>query len=393
MGRNLSILMLLALLVLPALDAQSHVISKSHSTWDFSETGASVEFRIPLDEVALLPAGMDPESYWSSHLTLTAGGESCPPSSVIRLTSTAAGWAVYRWQVECSGDEPLTIRSDLLQGLVAQHIHLAQVLGDEAKPREKVLVGSNPQWNPDGPVGTGTSLAGYFFLGVEHILGGWDHLAFVMALVLLVGSFKEVLKLVTGFTIAHSLTLGLAALGLLRPDTAAVEIMIGFSIALVAAENNWWLGGRGRVVPLAMTGVLLVAGGLALAGSGLLGPVAWFGLALFTYCHFGLLDRTGKGPFLRGIIAFAFGLIHGFGFGGALMEIGLPSDRIVPALLGFNVGVEIGQLLVVALVFPLLKLVNRVSRPVGLLVTEWSSAGIFAVGIYWVLTRNWWTGG
>ena len=281
------------------------------------------------------------------------------------------------------------IRSDLLRGLVPQHVHLARVRDETGGFREKVVVGSDPTWELEESTGHGTSLGGYFLLGVEHILGGWDHLAFVLALVLLVGSFPEVLKLVTGFTVAHSLTLGLAALGLLRPDTAAVEILIGFSIALVAAENCWLLGGRGWGAPVAVIGALVVAGLWALGGSGWLAPLTWFGLALFTFCHFRLLGITNWGQFLRAMIAFSFGLIHGFGFGGALMEIGLPPGRIVPALLGFNVGVEVGQLMVVALVFPVLKLISRRSERRGRLVAEICSAGVFAVGIYWIVTRNW----
>jgi hypothetical protein len=142
-------------------------------------------------------------------------------------------------------------------------------------------------------------------------------------------------------------------------------------------------------VLLVATAVLAGAGFLALGSFGLPTPLTWFGLALFIFCHFRLLGITNQSQFLRAMIAFSFGLIHGFGFGGALMEIGLPSDRIVPALLGFNVGVEIGQLMVVALVFPALRLIYRGSESRGRLVAEVCSAGVFAVGLYWMVTRNW----
>ncbi len=390
MNRLLTGISLLLLNLLLFSGAQAHVISKSHSTWEFSDTGILVEFRIPAEELSHLPDGEAGAEYWPAHLRLFRGDEACAATPAHRSNDGADGWVVYRWEVGCPGEGPISIRSDLLRGLVSQHIHHAEVVDGSGGVLEKVLVSRDPVWEVEEGTGHATSLGGYFFLGVEHILGGWDHLAFVLALVLLVGSFREVLKLVTGFTIAHSLTLGLAALGLLQPDTAAVEILIGFSIALVAAENCWLLGGRGREVPLAFTGALVLAGFLALSSVGLLAPLAWFGLALFSFCHFRLLNIPGNGPLLRAVIAFAFGLVHGFGFGGALMEIGLPSSRIVPALLGFNVGVEIGQLLVVALVFPVLKIIFRVSVSRGRLVTEVCSAGIFAVGIYWIVTRNFW---
>ena len=389
MTRSLSGILVLVWLALNGSGAQAHVISKSHSTWEFTGTTARVEFRIPAEELSNLPAVESPVDYWPAHLKLFHGDEEYPATSALKTSTGADGWIIYRWDVECPVEGTHTIRSDLLRGLVPQHVHLARVVDESGGFREKVLVGSDPVWALEDNSGHGTSLGGYFLLGVEHILGGWDHLAFVLALVLLVGSFGEVLKLVTGFTIAHSLTLGLAALGLLRPDTAAVEILIGFSIALVAAENCWLLGGKGRGVPLVATNVLAVAGFLALGSFGLLTPLTWFGLALFTFCHFRLLGITNKGQFLRAMIAFSFGLIHGFGFGGALMEIGLPSDRIVPALLGFNVGVEVGQLMVVALVFPVLKLIYRGSENRGRLVAEVCSAGVFAVGLYWMVTRNW----
>lgn len=389
MTRSLSGILVLAWLALNGSGAQAHVISKSHSTWEFTGTTARVEFRIPGEELSNLPPDESPVAYWPAHLKLFHGDEACPATSALKTSTGADGWIIYRWDIECPLEGAPEIRSDLMRGLVPQHVHLARIVDESGVFREKVLVGSDPVWVLEDNSGHGTSLGGYFLLGVEHILGGWDHLAFVLALVLLVGSFGEVLKLVTGFTIAHSLTLGLAALGLLRPDTAAVEILIGFSIALVAAENSWLLGGKGRVIPLVATSVLAGAGILALGSFGLLTPVTWFGLALFTFCHFRLLGLTDRSQFLRAMIAFSFGLIHGFGFGGALMEIGLPSDRIVPALLGFNVGVEVGQLMVVALVFPVLKLIYRWSESRGRLVAEVCSAGVFAVGLYWMVTRNW----
>ena len=88
-------------------------------------------------------------------------------------------------------------------------------------------------------VGAGTSLGEYIALGIEHILTGYDHLAFLLALLLIGSSLGEVAKVVTGFTVAHSITLGLTILGYVRPEARSVEALIGLSIALVAAENVW----------------------------------------------------------------------------------------------------------------------------------------------------------
>jgi hypothetical protein len=112
------------------------------------------------------------------------------------------------------------------------------------------------------------------------------------------------------------------------------------------------------------------------------------GMTLFTLCYFGLLRRTERPARLRFAIAFAFGLVHGFGFAGVLIDIALPTGRLVPALLGFNLGVEVGQLVLVLAIWPLLRDLSqlRAGRPHRLLV-EAGSAGLCSVGLFWFLTR------
>ena len=147
-------------------------------------------------------------------------------------------------------------------------------------------------------------------------------------------------------------TLGLAVLGVVRPESGAVEALIAFSIALVGAENGWLLGGRGRGVPRVVVGSLLVLALVSLLGPGVVSALTLAGLALFSGCHFALLEGTGSPARLRAAVAFAFGLVHGFGFAGVLAEMALPTGRLVPALFGFNLGVELGQLGIVMLIWP-----------------------------------------
>jgi hypothetical protein len=184
-------------------------------------------------------------------------------------------------------------------------------------------------------------------------------------------------------------TLGLAVLGWVQPEAAAVEALIGFSIALVAAENAWLLAGRGRAVPVAVVAGLLVLLGLSLRGIGAVSAATLAGLVLFCACHFGLLARAQRPARLRAAVAFAFGLVHGFGFAGVLAEMQLPTDRVVPALLGFNLGVEAGQLAVVALMWPVLFRLER-TNPLRWhrCVAEGGSAAIFALGLYWFVERS-----
>jgi len=149
--------------------------------------------------------------------------------------------------------------------------------------------------------GMGEIASAYTALGVEHILSGYDHLMFVFALLFLVGFNKRLVWTITAFTAAHSVTLALAALGLLTLRSPPVEATIALSIVLVAGEA--------------------------------------------------LHARETLARRWPALVAFLFGLVHGLGFAGALKEIGLPQNHLAVALLTFNAGVELGQLLVVGVAF------------------------------------------
>jgi hypothetical protein len=194
-----------------------------------------------------------------------------------------------------------------------------------------------------------------------------------------------VVALATGFTLAHSMTLALAVTGVLNPDQRSIEALIGFSIALVAAENVWLLAARPGAVPSVTAGGLLTLAACALAGWGQVDPGVLLGLALFSWCHFGLLARVTRPARLRVAVAFAFGLVHGFGFAGVLHELSLPAGRLVVALGGFNVGVEVGQLAVIALVWPLVRLAARLG--VERTVAEVGSSALCGLGVFWLVVR------
>jgi hypothetical protein len=374
--------------------AGAHARSMSYSTWQLTRDGARVELRIKAIELTREP----PEHAWTrvlpEELRLFAGGAPCRAEEARRPATAPEGWAVFRWSVAC-GPGPRRIESALLQGIAADHTHFLRIDPPPDDPgaglRERVLVTDRDgPFELEGDAGESApdTLLAYVGLGTLHIATGWDHLAFVIALLLLAGSLREVAGLVTGFTLGHSLTLGLAVLGVVRPDAVAVEVLIGFSIALVAAENGWLLAQRDRIVPIAIGSSLVLAAALAGLGVGELGAVAWSGLALFTACHFGLLRQAARPAMLRAGIAFAFGLVHGFGFAGILMELELPASKLVLALFGFNAGVELGQLAVVGAAWPILYGLSRLRGPAHRLTAEVASAAIFGLGLFWVVSRN-----
>ena len=179
----------------------------------------------------------------------------------------------------------------------------------------------------------GRDTTSFVLLGIHHILSGYDHLLFLVALLLSGGGLFALVKIVTAFTLAHSITLSLAVLDLVVLPDRLVEAVIALSIAFVAAEN--------------------------------------------------LAPRPAVGR--RWIVSFVFGLVHGFGFSSALRELGLARHGLVLSLLGFNVGVEIGQALVIAALLPMLVLLRR---------TRWksraiagSSVAILAIGLVLFVER------
>ncbi len=185
----------------------------------------------------------------------------------------------------------------------------------------------------------------YLGLGVEHILIGIDHLLFVLALLLLVDGVKRLVLTITAFTIAHSITLGAATLGVVQVPGAPVEAVIALSILFLASE-------------LARRPV---------DGS----PHA--------------PDLTSRYPW---IVAFSFGLLHGFGFAGALADVGLPERAIPLALLFFNVGVEIGQLLFIGVVLAVGRLIARAAVPVPTAWPRYIAYGVGSLAAFWVIERT-----
>jgi hypothetical protein len=205
-----------------------------------------------------------------------------------------------------------------------------------------------------------------------------------LALLLIARSVGEVARMVTGFTAAHSITLALAVLGWVRPERAPVEALIGLSIALVATENVWVTSVSSRLLPAVVTGVLALLAAAAALGHGRVPALTLGGLALFVPCYLMLVRRVSRPAAMRWAVAVLFGLVHGLGFAAVLGEARLDPGRLAQALLGFNAGVEVGQLAVVALLCPLLRAAASRRRP---LLIELGSAAVAGLGAFWFVSR------
>jgi hypothetical protein len=401
--RSALFLLVLCVTAVDTTAVNAHDRGTSYSSWTLRGRDAHVVVRLTELEVSRFPwaAGGVPArerrlaSYLPEHLRLMAGDTSCPLSDGPRSLQAPPGHLAVEWSVACPADGSLRMRSELLRDVSATHLHFARLKRGSAAPVERVLSERDSLWVFDDGSRDGTArdvhgagVADYVRLGIEHILSGYDHLAFLLALILIGGSLLDVAKMVTGFTVAHSLTLALMVLGYLQPNTASVEALIGLSIALVAAENLWLAGARHRFLPWGAVAALLLLAVAASNGYGSVPTLTLVGLALFTICYFELLQRSPRPASVRWCVAFIFGLIHGFGFAGMLGQAGVPQDRIVAALFGFNAGVELGQLAAVCTVWPLLRAVTRPDRPrLRAVVVEAASAAVFAVGMFWFAAR------
>lgn len=252
-----------------------------------------------------------------------------------RQQDLADGALVTRWRVNCPEGLGDAVRIAGLERTLTSAF--VRVSWRDRRTVEGLVDGDNPSF----AFTRSRAVGAYLGLGVEHILSGLDHLAFVAGLVLLVVGFRRLLLTLTAFTLAHSLTLGAAALGVFGLPQRPTEAVIAFSIAVVAREAH--LAARGQT------------------------------------------SLTARAPW---IVALGFGLLHGFGFAGALSGIGLPQSGKVAALLLFNLGVEAGQILVVAVLAPLVFLLRTQLPAQRPLVQQAASLALGASAMLWLFQRT-----
>jgi HupE / UreJ protein len=271
-----------------------------------------------------------------ARIVLHADGTRCEPGPgrVLPLTFDATSFTMLVDFACGSLVRELTVQDDVFDVLGPDHHTLAKLEAPGGIQQFAFALDTRQARFAVGEPGNAARSTGSFFvLGIHHILSGYDHLLFLLALLLPGGGLLSLLKIITAFTIAHSVTLSLAVLQVVTLPDRLVEAVIALSIAFVAAEN------------------------------------------LF-------LEPTVS---RRWLVSFCFGLVHGFGFSSALRELGLPAHGLLLSLFGFNAGVEVGQALVVAVCLPLLLLLRRTrwqSRAVSS-----SSVAILLVGVVLFLER------
>jgi len=341
------------LLVLSARPGLAHAVGVSRG--EYHASGAILETILVFARPELIAAvgGLDgdgdgfvPDAEWARRngplakallAGLEVGSADGPcPGALAGVSATEADGVAIHLSHRCGrASSTFTVRLALLHGLSAGHRHIATVVTRDGATETRVLFESSPELRISSAASdTSAGVAWPLFrLGLQHILTGYDHLLFLFGLVLVGGRLRSFLVVITAFTVAHSITLGIAALGGWAPSPRLVEPAIALSIVYIGIENCF-------------------------------------------------VRDAGR----RWLITFPFGLIHGFGFAGALREVALPQGQIPLALASFNVGVEAGQIAVLALILPGLVWLGRRPWfvPSGLRAL---SLGVTLAGVCWFVQR------
>lgn len=399
--RTFEVGLLVAILVCGWSEALPHTRSESYSHWHLSENNVTGIVTIPLREVMVLyedgnasiPANQLFESHLQKTISVQSGGEFCERTGSQNI-GAAAGFIRIETQFNCGTSAPDEIIFAAMFGIAPAHVHYAKLHRNGIQIGEALLTGSANTWNIEKlDEGESWTFASFAKLGIEHIAGGLDHIAFLFGLLLIAGSTRRTVVAVTGFTLGHSVSLAAAVIGYVSADGRLVEAFIGFTVLLIAVEyfllDRSGIGKHAAVFGLFawLIGILgFLAGVIELSAL-----LAYFGIGLFaaSYLLIAADDRGQDIDMRSSVMLFAaaccFGLVHGFGFAGFLMETGLLGGDLFAPLLGFNLGVELGQLIIIAMAVVAAKLFGRY---VPRLMPQLVAAMLCGVGVYWFVGRT-----
>lgn len=400
-SRRLSLLALLVAALVLVMPAGAHTLSESLSAWRIDGDTVRLQFTVPdLEAKRVSPSGKDlPSSaqlgsYLAARVGASAANQKCPLSEGPRALAASAGYYRYDLIFRCPTTNDIKIHSAAFYDLVRTHTNFARIEDDEGRFFEQILTQDHPEVPVSaGSEGNGLENAGlltYVGMGVMHIFTGIDHMSFMLGLVLISRRVRDLLFVVTGFTLGHSLTLALAVTGILRPEARYIDALVALTIALIGAEN---IGdGTHRPLPVAagLGSILFVMALGRYLGLGVTLPTLLLaGGGIFSVSYLMLTGQMRDAGRVRLLVTLVFGLIHGFGFASNLLEMRLPTQRLAELLVGFNLGVEIGQVTVVlgALLIAWLLVRARLSIPRPLF-TDIAAAFLVGEGLCWFLERS-----
>jgi HupE / UreJ protein len=392
-----------AVLILSAgRPVHAHTLSESFSSWQLNGDEVHVEFSVPDREVKRLSAsGRDMPSsaqfvqYMAEHIGVRTHTASCTPMHAPQALASIAGFERAQLDFKCPRGGNIVLHSSAFYDLVSTHTNFARIQATDGTVFEQLLTQDHEDVDTSygGAEGSlqNAGLLKFILMGVMHIFTGVDHMSFMLGLVLISKRLRDLLFVITGFTIGHSLTLGLAVTGVLRPNGQYIDALVALTIALIGAENVGDSTHRPAPVALSLGGILAV-----LAVAKLLGVTAitlptliLAGGSLFATSYLMMTGQMRDAGRVRVLVTVVFGLIHGFGFASNLLELQLPAQRTAELLFGFNVGVEIGQVSVVLTALLIAHLLKRVKlaipRP---LFGDLAASFLVGEGLVWFITRS-----
>ena len=389
-----------AMLLLAGLAGQSaaHTKSTSYSNWRIDGAEVHLSFTVPLMESARLnePGETQPpneriEEYLAKRLNVSAGGKACPLTASPKPLTATAQFRRFEMSYRCPSAKYIALHSEVFLDLVPSHVSLAQIQTSDGRLIQQLFTKDNQTLVTSGKDESmrDAGFLRYVQMGIMHIFTGIDHMSFLLGLVLISRRLRDLVYAVTGFTIGHSATLALAVTGIIRPHAEFIDALVALTIAMIGAENVAVATHRPGIVAGGLAGILLLMAVGSVMGFGGLPALLLLGAGLFAANYLMLSGHLREAARLRIVVTVVFGLIHGFGFAADLLELRLPPGQLVSILLGFNLGVEIGQLTLVLAALGLVTLLMRAKlalpRPI---VVDTVSAGLVGLGMYWFVSRS-----
>ena len=386
------------LLILFQSESVAHTKSVSYSTWNIQEDQIILNFTVSSREITKLREYQinypNLNDSLKSHLIQKIHSDQIKSEPLINVLNTEIGMTGLSLIFDTNQFEKYIFDMNIFFEEIPGHIHYARINHHIGQMRTLVLNQNNheiiifSELNAVEEQEWFDSFKQYIGLGFTHILEGIDHLLFLLALLILCKSFKSLVFAATGFTIGHSLTLGLAASNIVIPQVNIIESLIGWTIILASIESINLPRHELRKIQFGILLMVITVILLSLFEINELKIGFILGLGLLTLAILKLSEDREQSDKLRPMLAIIFGTIHGFGFANILSEISLDRTNFLVSLLGFNIGVEIGQILVLIIMWGLMSflatkiLSNNIKKITGLV-----SSILCSIGLYWFLTR------
>ena len=380
-------------------EAFAHTRSVSYSSWLMTNDEIVMTFSAPAREVTKLKEykTLYPDLSASLNKHLLDSIILNPEGSLVKSKSliTEQGTIAIEQTYKIKANSLLAIEINAFYEVSSNHTHYATHKTTDGKNRSIILNQNNRSFEviPNSHNLKDESfqavLLGYINLGFTHILCGVDHLVFLLVLLLLCRSLKELIFTATGFTIGHSLTLFLAASNLLIPNIKIIESLIGLTIVIAAIEAiRLPIIELKRVRMLSIwlfVSIFLISFFTSYINNSLL----IIGMGVLPISYLRLIEDENASSKYRPLLATIFGIIHGFGFANILNEIGIIKANFLLALFGFNIGVELGQILVLSVLWYIYVHVKKNMKNINFAeIRSLLSSILLAIGLYWFITRS-----